>query len=257
MPAWLVKKDPAVLAVTSTPGLPRGEDRKAIYGARQIMDITNPTYLFHAERVIRRLCEITAGYDCVIGYQLDNETKYYDAAGDGIREQFKEHLKEKFGTVEALNQAYGFAYWSNSIADWDDLPDVRGTINGSYGCEFDRFRRSLAARFLLWQRDIVDEYRRKEAWCDASGRQHDAQFVTQNFDYYWSTTYGSNESLAHSYGPQIAINHYEATSALTLVGADIYHPSQDELTGQEIATARTAAVRCRRTHPAPIPISST
>lgn len=39
------------------------------------MDITHPVYLFFAERVIRKLMECTAHRNCVIGFQVDNETK--------------------------------------------------------------------------------------------------------------------------------------------------------------------------------------
>ena len=59
VPAWLVKKDPKVL-LTDKYGRKR-------YGRRQIMDIMNPTYRMHAERMIRKLCEVTRNYDCVIG----------------------------------------------------------------------------------------------------------------------------------------------------------------------------------------------
>ena len=72
VPTWLVRSHPEVLAETST-----GQGR---YGARQIMNITNPAYRLHAERVIRRLLEHTAHRPGVIGFQLDNETKYYDVA---------------------------------------------------------------------------------------------------------------------------------------------------------------------------------
>ena len=39
----------------------------------------------------------------------------------------------------------------------------------------------------------------------------------------------------YSYGVQPDINHYEAAKALTLAGTDIYHPTQDDLTGAETA----------------------
>ena len=38
-----------------------------------------------------------------------------------------------------------------------------------------------------------------------------------------------------SYGVQPDINHYEAAKCLTIAGTDIYHPTQDFLTGAEIA----------------------
>ena len=214
VPAWLVKKDPKVMVVD--------ESGRRKYGARQIMDIMNPTYREHAERIIRKLCEAVSGYRCVIGFQLDNETKHYGTSGGRVRRLFRMYLQGIFGTVEELNREFGFAYWSNSIADWEDLPDVRGTINGSYACEFQRFQRKLASDFLMWQRRIVDEYRRED------------QFVTHNLDFFWKED-PELSAFGYSYGVQPGINHYRASKALTVCGTDIYHPTQEHLTGEEIA----------------------
>ena len=74
IPTWMVKSYPDVLATTV--------NGRGIYGARQIMDITHPVYLFYAERVIRELMKHTAHRKCVIGFQIDNETKYYGTAGE-------------------------------------------------------------------------------------------------------------------------------------------------------------------------------
>ncbi len=213
VPAWLVKKDPDVLATT--------QNGRGRYGARQIMDIVNPTYLDAAEKLIRKLMEVVKDHRCVIGYQIDNETKHYGTAGDNVQELFKEYLKDKFVSVENINEKFGFAYWSNSISEWNDLPNVLGTINGSYAAEFEKFQRHLAAEFLIWQRRIVDEYRRED------------QFVTHNFDFYWKQD--EQAPFGHSYGVQPGINHLEASKAVTLTGCDIYHPTQDDLTGSEIA----------------------
>ncbi|MDD5867177.1 MAG: beta-galactosidase [Lachnospiraceae bacterium] len=213
VPAWLVKKDPDVLATTI--------EGRGLYGRRQIMDIMNPTYRKAAEDLIRHMMPVVEKYDCVIGFQLDNETKHYGTAGANVQKLFVEHLKEKFGTVEAMNQAFGLAYWSNSIGSWDDMPDVRGTINGSLACEFERFQRKLASNFLLWQRAIIDEYRKPH------------QFVTHNLDFEWKQD--AKAPGGHSWGVQPGINHLEASEALTIAGVDIYHPTQDDLTGMEIA----------------------
>ena len=148
VPSWLVKMDPTVLAVTH-----QGE---GVYGARQIMDITNPNYLKYGERVIRKLLEVCRDRKCIIGFQLDNETKYYDTAGPNVQAAFVEYLKEKFnGSTDAMNAAFGLDYWSNRVDNWEDFPDVRGTINGSLGAEFDKFRRGLVTEFLTWQSNIV------------------------------------------------------------------------------------------------------
>lgn len=207
VPTWMVKAHPDVLAETV-----RG---RGIYGARQIMDITHPVYLFYAERVIRELMKCTAHRKCVIGFQLDNETKYYGTAGKNVQEQFVKYIREKFhDNLDAMNYEFGLDYWSNRINAWEDFLDVRGTINGSLGAEFEKFQRTLVDKFLGWQADIVNEYRRED------------QFVTHNLDFEWR---------GYSYGIQPYVNHLHASQCLTIAGTDIYHPTQDDLTGVEIA----------------------
>ena len=207
IPTWMVKSHPDVMAETV-----KG---RGIYGARQIMDITHPVYRFYAERVIRKLMECTAYRKCVIGFQVDNETKYYGTAGKNVQEKFVKYLRRKFNNdLDAMNHEFGLDYWSNRINAWEDFPDVRGTINGSLGAEFEKFQRTLVDEFLSWQADIVNEYRRED------------QFITHNFDFEWR---------GYSYGVQPDVNHYHAAKALTIAGTDIYHPTQDDLTGAEIA----------------------
>ena len=207
IPTWMVKSHPDVMAETV--------NGRGIYGARQIMDITHPVYRFYAERVIRKLMECTAHRKCVIGFQVDNETKYYGTAGKNVQEKFVKYLRKKFNNdLDAMNHEFGLDYWSNRINAWEDFPDVRGTINGSLGAEFEKFQRTLVDEFLSWQADIVNEYRRED------------QFITHNFDFEWR---------GYSYGVQPDVNHYHAAKALTIAGTDIYHPTQDDLTGAEIA----------------------
>ena len=207
IPTWMVKSHPDVLAETV-----KG---RGIYGARQIMDITHPVYRFYAERVIRKLMECTAHRKCVIGFQVDNETKYYGTAGKNVQEKFVKYLRRKFNNnLDAMNHEFGLDYWSNRINAWEDFPDVRGTINGSLGAEFEKFQRTLVDEFLSWQADIVNEYRRED------------QFITHNFDFEWR---------GYSFGVQPDVNHYHAAKAMTVAGVDIYHPTQDDLTGAEIA----------------------
>lgn len=205
VPTWLVKKYPDILAITQN-----GRER---YGHRQNMDITNPDYLSHAERVIRVLMEHVKDVPHVIGYQLDNETKSYGTAGPRVQAMFVDYLKENFPDINDFNHEFGLDYWSNRVNDWDDFPDVRGTINQSLAAEFCKFQRSLVTKFLSWQADIVCEYKR------------DDQFITQNFDFDWTT---------HSIGYQSQVDQYDASRCMTVAGADIYHPSNEELTGAEI-----------------------
>jgi beta-galactosidase len=208
VPTWLVQSHPDVLAVTTT-----GEGR---YGARQIMNIVNPAYRFYGERIIRRLLEHTAHHPGVVGFQLDNETKYYNVASVDVQRAFVKYLRQQFSDdLEAMNHAFVLDYWSNRVDAWEDFPDVRGTINGSLGAEFDKFRRSLVADYLAWQAAIVGEYKRAD------------QFITHNLDFDWGPGW--------SYGLQPAVDHFRAATCLDIAGVDIYHPTESSLTGKEIA----------------------
>jgi len=207
IPTWMVKSHPDVLAET--------KNGRGKYGPRQIMDISHPVYRYYAERMIRELMKCTAHRTCVIGFQIDNETKHYGTAGRNVQEKFVKSLRAEFhDDLDAMNAAFGLDYWSNRINAWEDFPDVLGTINGSLGAAFERFQRTLVTDFLHWQAAIVREYKRED------------QFITHNLDYEWR---------GHSYGVQPDIDHFQAAKCLTIPGVDVYHPAQDELTGAEIA----------------------
>lgn len=206
IPAWMERMHPEVLAETK-------EGRRR-YGPRQIMDITSPAYLFYAERMIRTLIKHVCGHAAVIGYQLDNETKHYGTSGKNVQCRFVKYLRKKFGTTNAVNKAFGLDYWSNRVDEWEDFPDVRGTINASLGAEFSKFQRLLVTEFLQWQAGIVNEYRKP------------GQFITHNFDFEWT---------GYFHGVQPDVDQFQAAEALTVAGCDIYHPTQNQLTGAEIS----------------------
>jgi len=206
VPTWLVKKYPDVLAITQ-----QGQNH---YGARQNMDISNTHFRFHAERVIRKIMEHVKDHPAIIGYQLDNETKAYNTAGPEVQKLFVDYMKAKFGSLDSINKAFGLDYWSNRINNWDDFPSMTGSINASQITEFAKFQRKLVTDYLAWQAAIVNEYKRP------------GQFLTQNFDFDWK---------GWSYGIQPDVDHFAAAKALDIAGVDIYHPTQDALTGLEIS----------------------
>lgn len=207
IPSWLVRKHPDIMVIT--------KNGRKIYGARQIMDITNPTYRFYCERVIRNLLEHVKNRQCVIGFQIDNETKHFGTSAGHVQHDFVQYLKRKFNDdIEAMNHEYGLNYWSNAVHSWEDFPDIRGTVNASLGSEFERFQRGLVTEFLAWQAAIVNEYKRPD------------QFITHNFDFEWK--YGS-------YGVQADADHFSTSKCLDITGCDIYHPTQEKLTGSDIA----------------------
>ena len=214
IPAWMAKRYPDVLATTAA-----GQNK---YGTRQNMDITNPDFRRLAERMIRAMLAHVSDHPAIIGYQVDNETKHYNTSGKQVQQGFVNYLKEKFSSLDAMNDAYGLNYWSNRINSWEEFPEVHESvytspvtsINGSVTAAFAAYQRSLVTEYLAWQADIVNEYKKT------------GQFVTQNFDLDWR---------GYSYGIQSSVDHFEAAQAMDIAGVDIYHPGQNQLTGAEIA----------------------
>ena len=206
IPAWLYKKHPDILAVT--------KNGPELYGRRQNIDITNPNFRRHAERIIRKLMEEVKDHPQVIGYQLDNETRSGGGAAPDTQALFVKKLKEKYPDIQEFNKEFGLDYWSNRVNRWEDFPDVRGTINGSLSAAYKRFLREAITEFLTWQSDIVKEYKKED------------QFITHNFDFSW---------CGHSFGIHPEVNQTDAARCMDIAGVDIYHPTQNRLTGATIA----------------------
>ncbi|HXI92382.1 MAG TPA: beta-galactosidase [Blastocatellia bacterium] len=214
IPAWLYHKHPEIL-VTRLGG------EKATYGLRQNMDITNPTYLFYAERVIRQILNHYRNARAVIGYQIDNETTAYGTAGQNVRVAFVEYLKEKFGRADELNKAWGLNYWGQRINDWDELPPRDGTRNPGYKLEWERYQHKIATDFLGWQARIVNELRRPE------------QFICHNL----------------VGGVRTDVNQYEIARHLDIAGINPYAPwsiGPDADDGQEWALSGDLARSLKR-----------
>ena len=205
-PSWLAREHPDVLAIT-----PSGPNK---YGMRQNMDITNPHFRAAAEAIIVALVDHVKAHPSVIGYQLDNETKSYNTSGPAVQAAFVAHLKQQWPDLNAFNKEFGLDYWSNRINDWADFPDVTGTINASLADAFAAFQRSLVTDYLAWQSRLVRDHARPD------------QFMTQNFDLDWR---------GYSYGVQSQVDQFAAARALDVAGIDIYHLTQDHLTGADIA----------------------
>ena len=171
------------------------------------MDITHPVYRQYCERVIRKIAERYAKHPGVIGWQIDNETGAYGTAGPNVQAGFKEWLKRKFGTVEAMNKAWGLVYWGQLVGSWDELPPRDGILNPGWKLEWERYQRSLVTDFLGWQARLVREY------------VPAAQWVTQDF-------HGATRT---------AVDSQEISKFLDVAAINPYHDTQERLDGWWIA----------------------
>jgi beta-galactosidase len=216
IPPWMYKRHPEILVFQFSPAPPSGAEgystyngrqTPAAYGPRQNMDVTHPTYLFYAERIIRNVISQFKDHPAIIGYQVDNETHPTGFPTPNTRKLFAEYLKEKYGTTEKLNEIWGLAYWGQLIGDWTELPPIDGILNPGFKLEWERFQRKIITDFLHWQVRIVNEYKKP------------SQFVTHNF----------------IGGARTDIDQYEISRYLDVAAVNPYHRVQDELDGHAIA----------------------
>ncbi|NMH26749.1 beta-galactosidase [Flavobacterium silvaticum] len=201
IPAWLWHKHPEVLIE-----LQKGD--RTYYGIRQNMDITNPTFLFYSERIIRQLMQHYAKHPAIIGYQVDNETLTRGVNNHDFQVSFVDYLKKKFKTTDNLNKIWGLNYWGMTINGWEELAPRDGITNTGYKLEWERFNRKALADFLTWESAIVREYKRPD------------QFVTQCFMPAFED-----------------VDQMESSKLMDVMAVNVYHDSQDKLTGSEIALA--------------------
>jgi len=201
IPAWMAKKYPDLF-------VERLDGTKSSYGIRQNFDITNPTYLFYCERIIRKMMEHYARHTGIIGYQVDNETTAYGVANYDFFRGFVDYLKKKYKTTDTINKLWGLNYWGMTLNDWDEFPTRTNATNPSYKLEWDRYNIKVPADFITWQADIIREYARSD------------QFVTHDF----MPFLGSLDQIA-------------ANRKLDMPSLNVYHGSQNNVKGEDVMWA--------------------
>ncbi|MFJ3802487.1 beta-galactosidase [Streptomyces sp. NPDC090088] len=201
VPPWLARQYPEIAGERRT-----GE--RIGWGARQEVDYTHPAFLFHAERVIRRILTRYAGHPAVIGFQVDNEPGLELFHNHGVFERFTDHLRHKYGDVEALNREWGLVYWSHRLTTWADLWRPDGNTQPQYDVAWREFQARQTTEFVAWQAGIVREFARPE------------QFVTTCVSYI-----------------RAGIEDHELNEALDIAAGNPYYGMQDALGDGERAWA--------------------
>jgi beta-galactosidase len=193
VPPWLARLYPEIAGERST-----GE--RIPWGARQEVDFTHPAFLFHADRVIRKILRRYAGHPAVIGFQVDNEPGLHLLHNRGVFQRFVDDLRHRYGDVDSLNREWGLVYWSHRLSTWDDLWAPDGNTQPQYDVAWRRFQAAQTTRFINWQADIVREY------------SSPGQFVTTCISY-----------------DRPAVDDDLVTDALDTTGGNLYYVMQDGL----------------------------
>lgn len=141
-PAWMSQKYPQVLRV--------GRDRvKALHGGRHNHCLSSPVYREKVQLMNGQLAKRYAHHPAVIGWHISNEYGG-ECHCDICQEQFRDWLKARYVTLDALNQAWWSTFWSHTYTDWSQLesPSPQGE-SGVHGLNLDwrRFNTDQVTRF--------------------------------------------------------------------------------------------------------------
>ena len=152
-PAWLTERYPEVLRASFD------GDRLA-HGSRRHYNYTSPVYRAKSEAITEALARHYRDHPMVIGWQIDNELNcHLDVSfAESDHQAFRVWCRERYGTLEALNQAWGTAFWSQTYTDWDQVWLPRKTVtyqNPSLLLDFYRFTSDMTIRFGARQYQIL------------------------------------------------------------------------------------------------------
>ncbi len=152
-PAWLTERHPEVLR-TNFQGTPLR------HGSRRHYNYTSRLYREKSRAITTALAEHYQNHPAVIGWQIDNELNcHLDVSfADSDHEAFRAWCQERYGTLEALNNAWGTAFWSQAYSTWEQIWLPRPTVtyqNPSLLLDFYRFTSDMTIRFGVMQYEII------------------------------------------------------------------------------------------------------
>ncbi|HWS36753.1 MAG TPA: beta-galactosidase [Actinoplanes sp.] len=152
-PPWLTRKHPEILPVTRT-----GETLWP--GARQHWRPTSPVFREHALRLVRELALRYAEHPALVAWHVNNELgchNVYDYSDDAAR-AFRLWLRERYSTVDALNHAWGTAFWSQRYDDFEEVLPPRLAAshpNPTQQLDFKRFSSDALKEHLRAERAVL------------------------------------------------------------------------------------------------------
>ena len=204
-PAWLTEKYPEVLNC-------RMDGVKFRHGMRRHYNYNSPVYQKLCKRIVEKFGEHYAKHPSVIGWQIDNEIncevdEFYSES-DTLA--FREFLKEKYGTLDALNKAWGAVFWNQEYTRWEEIYVPRTTIHNSTNphqtLDYIRFVSDSAVRFCKMQSDILRKYIKTGDFITTNGmfqnldnhRMTDEALDVYTYDSYPNFAYCLCEDPKHS-----------------------------------------------------------
>ncbi|WGD36976.1 beta-galactosidase [Lysinibacter sp. HNR] len=164
-PAWLTTEHPEIL--------PMVEDGTTRYhGGRQAWCPSSPVFREHARALVEQVAKRYGQHPAVALWHVSNELGCHNALcyDETSAAAFRTWLQQRYGTLDALNAAWGTSFWSQRYSAWDEISTPKLTLstpNPSQVIDFHRFSSD----------EILDYYRLETSII----RQHSSVPVTTNF----------------------------------------------------------------------------
>ncbi|HET6859740.1 MAG TPA: beta-galactosidase [Streptomyces sp.] len=149
-PPWMGKLHPETL--------PRDEDGRTVWwGSRQQFSHSSPVYRQYAAAITEDLAARYGDHPALIMWHINNEYCTHDW-GDEAARAFRVWLRARYTSTDALNEAWGTAFWSQRYDSWDEIiPPRRAQYlkNPTQVLDFKRFTSAALMECYLAERDIV------------------------------------------------------------------------------------------------------
>ena len=156
-PAWLTEAYPEALNARPDGILLR-------HGARRHYTYNAPAYQRLCAAIVEQLGRHYGQHPAIVGWQIDNELncetdEFYSTADDAA---FRRFLQAQYGSLQALNDAWGTVVWSQCYTDWSQIYTPRLVLNGGHNpgllLDYRRFVSDSCIRFAGMQADILRRY---------------------------------------------------------------------------------------------------
>ncbi|MNM49630.1 Beta-galactosidase BgaP [compost metagenome] len=112
-PAWMARKYPEVTRVDVM-------GRKRKFGGRHNSNPNSEVYRKFAVRLAGKLAERYKDHPALVAWHISNEYGGYDYS-EQSEAAFRVWLKERYGTLDALNKAWNTRFWGHTFYDWEEI----------------------------------------------------------------------------------------------------------------------------------------
>ncbi len=151
-PQWLFKKYPEIIQIDK-------KGNRISIGIRGHRCLNSPVYRELSKKIIMHMVERYKDNKYVIGYQIDNELEANHCCCDVCKSSFREWIKKKYGTIQAVNKAYGNNVWSGEYSDFSQImPPMNENgkwLNPSLNLDFNRYASESTCDYVKFQSDII------------------------------------------------------------------------------------------------------